>query len=63
MVNESCPGSVETMNLLTEALEAAGLELNGCGSLSPEEVRAAKIFLRQGSGGSLALMQIEPDYC
>ena len=47
VVNESCPGSVETMKLLTKALEAAGLELNGCGFVSPEEVRAAKIFLRQ----------------
>lgn len=47
VVKESCPGSVEAMNLLTGALEAARLELQECGPFSPEETRGAKIFLRQ----------------
>ena len=46
VVNESCAGSVETMNLLTEALETARMELKECGPFSLEEVRQAKIFLR-----------------
>ena len=46
VVKESCPGSVEAMNLLTEALEAARLELQQCDPFSPEETRGAKIFLR-----------------
>ena len=47
VVKQSCPGSVETMNILTEALEAARMELKECGPFSLEEMKQAKIFLRQ----------------
>jgi hypothetical protein len=47
VVKESCPGSVETMEILTEALEAARLELRDYLPVPLEEVRGAKIFLRQ----------------
>ena len=46
VVKESCPGSVEAMDLLTKALEAARLELREGRPFSPEETRGAKIFLR-----------------
>ena len=47
VVKQSCPGSVETMNILTTALETVRMELKECGPFSLEEVRQAKIFLRQ----------------
>ena len=50
MIKESCLGSVETMKLLTDALEAASLELKVCGPFTLDEVREAKIFLRQALG-------------
>lgn len=50
VIKESCPGSVETMKLLTDSLEAERLELKASGPFSLDEVRAAKIFLRQALG-------------
>ena len=50
VVKQSCPGSVETMNILTTALETVRMELKECGPFSLEEVRQAKIFLRQALG-------------
>jgi Fe-S-cluster containining protein len=45
-VNESCPGSVETMKILTEALEEARSDQKNKGAADPAEVRRAKEFLR-----------------
>ncbi|MCU0637819.1 MAG: YkgJ family cysteine cluster protein [Methanothrix sp.] len=46
VVNESCPGSVETMNILKKALEEAQPGSKGAFSASIQEVREAKAFLR-----------------
>jgi uncharacterized protein len=46
VVKESCPGSVETMNHLTNALEEAHAKQEGAASATIEEVRKAKAFLR-----------------
>lgn len=46
VVKESCPGSVETMNLLTNALEEAHAKQEGTAPASLEVVREAKAFLR-----------------
>lgn len=46
VVNESCPGSVETMNILTKALEQARHGPEDAISASIQEVREAKTFLR-----------------
>ncbi|RQW78562.1 MAG: YkgJ family cysteine cluster protein, partial [Methanothrix sp.] len=45
-VNESCPGSVETMKALTAAMEEARNERLSPGAYSYEEIRAAKVALR-----------------
>jgi len=47
VVKESCSGSVETMKLLTEALERARLQLKDSWPVSLQEVQQAKIFLRK----------------
>lgn len=46
VVNESCPGSVETMNILTKALEEAQSGPKGAFSAPIQELREAKAFLR-----------------
>jgi Fe-S-cluster containining protein len=45
-VNESCPGSVETMKVLTLALEEAGKDLLTSNARDLEEIRKAKDLLR-----------------
>ena len=46
-VNESCPGSVETMKILTEAMEEARKgQLDSVDPVDPDEVRRAKEMLR-----------------
>ncbi|HUS76424.1 MAG TPA: YkgJ family cysteine cluster protein [Methanothrix sp.] len=45
-INESCPGSVETMKILTEALEEARSDPKITDAVDPAEVRRAKEFLR-----------------
>ena len=47
VVNESCPGSVETMKILTEVLEEVRSDQKNHPPYDPEEVRRAKEFLRQ----------------
>jgi Fe-S-cluster containining protein len=47
VVNESCPGSVETMKKLTEALEDVRSDQKNAGPHEPAEVKRAKEFLRQ----------------
>jgi hypothetical protein len=46
VVKESCPGSVETMKMLTEALEDVGYDQENAVPNDPKEVRRAKEFLR-----------------
>jgi uncharacterized protein len=46
MVNESCPGSVETMKVLMASLEEARSDPSVLAH-SPEEIRAAKLKLRR----------------
>ncbi len=46
LVHESCPGSVETMKILTKALEEAVLNPE-LAAPSPDEVRAAKEWLKR----------------
>jgi uncharacterized protein len=45
-VNESCPGSVETMNILKEAIEAVRADPNMSYEADPAKARSAKAFLR-----------------
>ena len=45
-VNESCPGSVETMKILKEAIEAVRSDPKISYTADPAEVRRAKVFLR-----------------
>jgi Fe-S-cluster containining protein len=45
-VNESCPGSVETMKILTEAMEEARKGELDSSPFNPEEVRRGKEMLR-----------------
>lgn len=45
-VNESCPGSVETMRILTEAMEEARKGQLASATVDPDEVREAKERLR-----------------
>jgi uncharacterized protein len=45
-VNESCPGSVETMNMLKEAIKLVRADLKIADDADPAEVRSAKEFLR-----------------
>ncbi|MCK9566195.1 MAG: YkgJ family cysteine cluster protein [Methanothrix sp.] len=47
LVNELCPGSVETMNVLKEAIENIEKDANMYDADSPEKVRRAKVFLRE----------------
>jgi Fe-S-cluster containining protein len=47
VVNESCPGSVETMKILTAALEDVSSDQGDFMALDQKEVRRAKEFLRQ----------------
>ena len=47
MVNESCPGSVETMKILKEAIEAVRADPKMSYTADPAEVRSAKVFLRE----------------
>ncbi len=46
MVNELCPGSVQTMKILKEAIEAVRAEAKMSNAADPAEVRSAKLFLR-----------------
>ena len=46
VVNPSCPGSVETMRILTEAMEEVQREQGGS-SPGPEEIRRSKESLRR----------------
>lgn len=46
MVNESCPGSVETMRILTEAMEEVRTEQDKS-VLSLDEIRKSKVLLRE----------------
>jgi len=45
-VNESCPGSVETMKILKEAIEAVRADAKMPRADDPAKVRSAKAFLR-----------------
>ena len=45
-VNESCPGSVETMKILKEAMEAVRADPKMSYTADPAEVKRAKMFLR-----------------
>lgn len=47
IVNELCPGSVETMNVLKEAIEAVRADVKMSDATDPEKVRSAKAFLRE----------------
>jgi uncharacterized protein len=47
VVNESCPGSIETMNVLKEAIEAVRADTDMSNAANPAEVRSAKLFLRE----------------
>jgi len=49
-VNESCPGSVETMKILTEAMEEARKGQSDSAPVNPDEVRSAKEMLRNALG-------------
>ena len=51
-VNESCPGSVETMKILTEAMEEARKDQLDSAShpVDLDEVRRAKEMLRKRAG-------------
>ena len=45
-VNESCAGSIETMRILTEAMEEIRLDVKMSEAADPKEVRRAKEWLR-----------------
>jgi Fe-S-cluster containining protein len=45
-INESCPGSVETMKILKEAIDAVRAEAKMSDAGDPARVRSAKAFLR-----------------
>jgi Fe-S-cluster containining protein len=45
-INESCPGSVETMKILKEAIDAVRAEARMSDAGDPARVRSAKMFLR-----------------
>ncbi|MCK9441343.1 MAG: YkgJ family cysteine cluster protein [Methanothrix sp.] len=47
LVNELCPGSVETMNVLKEAIEVVRADQKMPHAADPAEVRSAKEFLRE----------------
>jgi Fe-S-cluster containining protein len=47
MVNELCPGSVETMKILKEAIEVVRADMNMSDAADPATVRSAKTFLRE----------------
>jgi len=47
VVNESCPGSVETMKILKEAIEEVKEDAKMLNADYPEKVRSAKVFLRE----------------
>jgi Fe-S-cluster containining protein len=46
VVNELCPGSVQTMKILKEAIEAARADAKTSNAADPVKVRSAKLFLR-----------------
>lgn len=46
VVNESCPGSVQTMNVLKKAIEDVRTDAK-ISNADPAEVRSAKLFLRE----------------
>jgi uncharacterized protein len=46
VVNESCPGSVQTMKILKEAIESVRPDAEMSNAADPAEVRSAKLFLR-----------------
>jgi uncharacterized protein len=46
-VNESCPGSVETMRMLKEAIETVRADPKMSKAADPAEVRSAKVFLKE----------------
>jgi Fe-S-cluster containining protein len=47
LVNELCPGSVETMKILKEAIEIVRADTNMSNVADPAKVRSAKLFLRE----------------
>lgn len=47
LVNELCPGSVETMKILKEAIEVVRADLKMSNAADPSEVKSAKAFLRE----------------
>jgi uncharacterized protein len=47
VVNELCPGSVETMKILKEAIETVREDAMMSDANDPEKVRGAKVFLRE----------------
>ncbi len=47
VVNESCPGSVDTMKILKEAIDAVKEDALMSDADYPEKVRRAKLFLRE----------------
>jgi len=47
LVNESCPGSVETMKILKEAIEVVRADAKKSDADDPGKVRSAKAFLRE----------------
>jgi len=47
VVNESCPGSVETMKMLSESMEEIGMDQKNAGPYELAEVRRAKEYLRR----------------
>jgi Fe-S-cluster containining protein len=46
-VNESCPGSVETMKILKETMEAVRADPKMSYTADPAEIKSAKVFLRE----------------
>ncbi|MDD4652617.1 MAG: YkgJ family cysteine cluster protein [Methanothrix sp.] len=46
VVNELCPGSVQTMETLKKAIEAVRADA-GIGNASPEDIKCAKLLLRE----------------
>jgi len=47
VVNELCPGSVETMKILKEAIEMVKEDAKISDADDPEKVKSAKVFLRE----------------
>ena len=47
VVNELCPGSVQTMKVLKEAIESVKNDVEMADSADPALVRVAKLFLRE----------------